>query len=38
MKDKNIHFEHIFSCFYNIKDFTKDTKNFEEFKKYLNIK
>ena len=31
MKDKNIYFEHIFSCFYNIKDFTKDIKNFEEF-------
>jgi len=33
IKDKNIHFDHIFSCFYNIKDFVKDTNNFEEFEK-----
>ncbi len=33
MKNNKIHFEHIFSCFKNINDFTCDIKDFNEFEK-----
>lgn len=33
VKNSKLHFEHILSCFRNIKEFTKDTNSFEVFQK-----